>query len=298
MGKLYSALILLSLIWGTSFLFMKILLFELAPAAIVFGRCLFGTIMLFLIVLMSKEKMHVKQVPWLKLFFVALFNNALPWLLICSSETKISSGLASSINATTPVWTLIIGFFFFSSLLKKNQWMGILIGFFGIYILSEIKAGDILNGSTLGILLMSGAAISYGIGGHLSKKNLKDLSVLQISFFTLAISTVISFFVMVAFVPHSFRVFHHINLILPFVGLGSLGSGVAYLLYYFLVKRGSAEFASMVTYIVPVSAIIWGSVILKESIHLSMLLGLIIILLGVYISSKSSNSSSNKETAA
>jgi drug/metabolite transporter (DMT)-like permease len=298
MGKLYSALILLSLIWGTSFLFMKILLFDLDPTAVVFGRCLFGTIMLFIIVLLSKEKFHLKKLPWHKLFFVALFNNALPWLLICSSETKISSGLASGINATTPVWTLIIGFFFFTSSLKKKQWVGIIIGFLGIFVLSGIKVTEIFSGNTLGVLLMSGAALCYGIGAQLSKRDLSELSVLQISFFTLALSTMISFIAMMSIAPDSVLRFNHLNLLFPFVGLGAFGSGVAYLLYYYLVKMGSPELASLVTYIVPVSAIGWGALILKESIHSTMIIGLIIILAGVYISSKSTNTPAKTEAAA
>lgn len=298
MGKLYSALILLSLIWGTSFLFMKILLFELDPAAIVFGRCLFGMIMLLIIILFRKEKVHLKKLPWSKLFFVALFNNALPWLLICSSETKISSSLASGINATTPVWTLIIGFFFFASPLKKQQWIGIFIGFIGIFVLSEIKLADVFSSNTLGVVLMLGAALCYGIGAQLSKRNLSQLSVLQISFFTLALSTMISFIVMISIAPDSLGRFNQLNLLFPFVGLGAFGSGIAYLLYYYLVKKGSPEFASLVTYIVPVSAIVWGAVVLKESIHLTMIVGLLIILLGVYISSRSSNTVSETEAAA
>lgn len=298
MGRLYSVLILLSLIWGTSFLFMKILLFDLDPAAIVFGRCLFGTVMLFIISQISKEKINFKYLPWGKLFLVALTNNALPWLLICSSETKISTGLASSINATTPIWTLLIGFFFFSTTLKKNQWLGIIIGFLGIFILSEIKPGEIFTSSTIGIILMSGAALSYGIGAQLSHKYLSHLSIIQTSFFTLLISTVISFIAMMCLNIHSLQEFARTNIILPLFGLGSFGSGIAYLLYYFLVKKGSPEFASLVTYIVPVSAIIWGAVILKESIHLSIFTGLVIIFAGVYISSKKSKYAIQKKAAA
>lgn len=298
MGKLYSALILLSLIWGTSFLFMKILLFELDPAAIVFGRCLFGAITLFIIVLLRKEEFRLKELPWMKLLLVALTNNALPWVLICSSETKISSSLASGINATTPVWTLIIGYFFFASSLKKNQWVGIIIGFFGIFILSEIKPGALFTENTTGVLLMTGAALSYGIGAQLSNRYLSHISVLQISFFTLAFATIISFVYMLGVSPHPIQSVHYLHLVLPFVGLGALGSGVAYLLYYYLVQQGSPEFASLVTYIVPVSAIVWGAVILRESIHLSMLLGLLIIFIGVYIATRKSKQAENKEAAA
>lgn len=298
MGKLYGALVLLSLIWGTSFLFMKILLLHMDPAGIVFGRCLFGTVVLFIVLLLSREKINYKKLPWIKLFLVGLTNNALPWLLISSSETKISSGLASSINATTPVWTLLIGFFFFSSTLKKNQWIGILIGFLGIFVLSEIKIDDLFSSNTAGVLLMTGASLCYGIGAQLSKKYLSQLSVLQISFFTLGISTIISFIMMLATHSNSLRTLPQMSIILLFIGLGSFGSGFAYLLYYYLVQKGSPEFASLVTYVVPVSAIIWGAALLKESIHASMLFGLLFIFTGVYITSRKGKIAQKKEAAA
>jgi drug/metabolite transporter (DMT)-like permease len=277
---------------------MKIILSTMAPAAVVFGRCLFGMVTLFVIFLFSKEKIQFKNRPWGKLVLVALANNALPWLLICSSETIITSGLASIINATTPIWTLMIGFFFFSSSLKKNQWIGILIGFLGIFILSDIKPGDFFTGNTLGIILMTGATFCYGLGAQMSKKYLSQLSVIETSFFTLTISTIVSFIVMIGFAPQSIPAFFHVNILLPFIGLGAFGSGIAYLLFYFLVKKGSPEFASLVTYLVPVSALVWGAILLKEAIHLEMLIGLFVIFFGVYISSRKSKLKSKNEIAA
>lgn len=284
MGKLFSALAVLSLIWGTSFLFIKILLSSMDPAMVVFGRCLFGSVILFLIMVVSKKTIKLGTLPWFKLFLVALTNNALPWLLISSSETKLSSGMASIINATTPIWTLVIGGLFFSSSLRKSQWVGILVGFIGIFILSDFRLGDIYSGNVIGILLMTGATLCYGIGSHLSKKYLGHLSVLETSFFTLLLSTVISLLTVVFTTPQSLSTFIKLSTLGPFVGLGVLGSGIAYLLYYYLVKEGSAEFASLVTYLVPVSAIIWGTLLLKEEIHFSMIVGLLIIFTGVFIS--------------
>lgn len=295
MGKLYSALLVLSLIWGTSFLFMKILVASMSPLAVVFGRCLFGALILTIIALFNKKKIQLKNLPWGKLVLVALMNNVLPWIFICSSETKISSGLASIINATTPIWTLVMGFFFFSSSLKRNQWIGIFTGFLGILILSELKLGDIFTGNTLGIFLMICATFSYGLGAHMSKKYLSNLSVLEISLITLIFSAIISFFIMISFSAPSYLYILNIKNLLAFSGLGALGSGVAYLLYYYMVKKGSAEFAALVTYLVPVTAVIWGALILKESIHLSMLIGLLVIFIGVYVSSLKSKKKMKKK---
>ncbi|MDP4169506.1 MAG: DMT family transporter [Bacillota bacterium] len=298
MAKLYSALIVLSLIWGTSFLFIKILLESFDPYAVVFGRSLFGALILLMIVLVKKEKLAIKNIPKRPLLFVALMNNVIPWLFICTSETKISSGLASIINATTPIWTLVIGFFIFSAKLRKNQWVGVLVGFIGIFILSEIRPGNYFSDNLLGVVLMSCATFCYGMGSHLTKKYLANLSILEISFYTLAMSTVISFAVMLMVSPKSVPEFLHISLLWPFFGLGALGSGIAYLLYYFLVQKGGPEFSSLVTYLAPVSAILWGALLLKETIHLTMILGLGVIFLGVYISSFKMKAKSDKEAAA
>ncbi|HEY2422176.1 MAG TPA: DMT family transporter [Neobacillus sp.] len=298
MWKLYSALISLSLIWGTSFLFIKVLLSMLSPAAVVFGRSLIGALMLFLIYLFIKRKVRFTELPWLKILAVSLMNNAIPWLLICSSETRLSSSMASIINATTPIWTLIIGFLFFSSTLRKSQWIGIFVGFVGIFILSDLQFGDLKSGNTIGILLMTGATLCYGMGAQLSKKYLSQLSIIETSFFTLVFSTIIGFIMMLIMSPQSLTSLYNVHLILPFIGLGALGSGVAYLLYYYLVKEGSPEFASLVTYLVPVSAIIWGALLLKEKIHFSMMIGLVVIFLGVYFSSLKSKRKSKATIAA
>lgn len=298
MGKLYSALIGLSLIWGTSFLFMKILVTSMSPFVVVFGRCLFGFLMLATIAILSKRRLQLKNQPWGKLLLVALTNNVLPWVLICSSETKISSGLASVINATTPIWTLLIGFFLFSSRLRKSQWIGIFIGFIGIYVLSDVKPGEVLTGNTWGIILMLSATFFYGLGTHLSKKYLSSLSVLETSIFTLGFSVIISFLTMISTSSISLINVITVKNLLAFIGLGALGSGIAYLLFYFLVQKGGPEFASLVTYLVPVSAVVWGAVLLGEPVHLTMIIGLLVIFAGVFISSLKGNKKKKEKIAA
>ncbi|MFO1445735.1 DMT family transporter [Bacillus sp. Bva_UNVM-123] len=297
MGKLYSALLLLSIIWGTSFLFIKLLLVQIGPAGIVFGRCLFGFITLALIVFIRRDKVNLKKLPLNKLFIVGFLNNALPWLLISNGQTKISSSLASIINATTPIWTLIIGSIFFASILKKTQWIGIVFGFVGILIISDLQSGELLSGHLSGVLFMLGAAVCYGMGTHLTKKYLADVSTLHISIMTLFFAMFFSFCFLLVSAPEDLLMFSEIKIILPFIGLGSLGSGVAYLLYYYLVKEGSPEFASLVTYLVPASAILWGAFLLKEEIHISMLIGLFVIFAGVFITSMKKKQTKTKAAA-
>lgn len=299
MGKLYSVLVALSLIWGTSFLFIKLAVGELGPWGVAFWRCFFGTVILFLVLAIKKEKVRWKQLPWKQIAIVAFFNNALPWGLIAMSEMKISSSLASVVNATTPIWTIFIGFLLFSQRLRVMQWIGVLVGFAGIILLMDLDFHNILSESHTGTGTMIAAAMCYGLGAHLSKKYLKDLSVTIISATTLLSAAVLSFFPMMIFDYGKISGIAGMEVLMSMLGLGIIGSGLAYLLYYYMVMEGGAEFASLVTYLVPVSALVWGRLLLNETISASMIGGLLLIFSGVYLSSlKIGGSDTGKRKAA
>jgi drug/metabolite transporter (DMT)-like permease len=286
MARLYGALFTLSLIWGTSFLFIKLLVEPLGAWGVVFGRCLFGTVILLLIIAFRKDWKGLKGLPFGIIVLVSLLNNALPWYLIALSETKITSSYASLINATTPIWTLIIGFLFFQNKLRLLQWLGIALGFFGIIILSGVDITSIKDQSIVGLFTMVGATLCYGYSTHLTKKYLSTASVTMISFSTLLVSALISFIMVLLTDRTIFTMIFEPSIFGSLIGLGVFGSGFAYLLYYYCIQKGSPEFASLVTYLVPISAMVWGAVILKEEIHFSMITGFILILAGVYVSSK------------
>ncbi|MFB3164387.1 DMT family transporter [Neobacillus sp. 179-C4.2 HS] len=286
MARLYGALFTLSLIWGTSFLFIKLLVEPLGAWGVVFGRCLFGTVILLLIIAFRKDWKGLKGLPFGIIVLVSLLNNALPWYLIALSETKITSSYASLINATTPIWTLIIGFLFFQNKLRLLQWLGIALGFFGIIILSGVDITSIKDQSIVGLFTMVGATLCYGYSTHLTKKYLSKASVTMISFSTLLVSALISFIMVLLTDRTIFTMIFEPSIFGSLIGLGVFGSGFAYLLYYYCIQKGSPEFASLVTYLVPISAMVWGAVILKEEIHFSMITGFILILAGVYVSSK------------
>jgi drug/metabolite transporter (DMT)-like permease len=286
MVRLYGALFTLSLIWGTSFLFIKLLVEPLGAWGVVFGRCLFGTVILLLIIAFRKDWKGLKGLPLGMIILVSLLNNAIPWFLIALSETKITSSYASLINATTPIWTLIIGFLFFQYKLRLFQWLGIALGFFGIIILSGVDVGNIKDQSLVGLFTMVGATLCYGYSTHLTKKYLSAVSVTMISFSTLLVSAIISFIMVLITDRTIFTMILEPSIFGALVGLGVFGSGLAYLLYYYCIQKGSPEFASLVTYLVPISAMIWGAIVLNEDIHLSMITGFILILSGVYVSSK------------
>jgi len=285
MGKLYGALLGLSIIWGTSFLFIKLLVEELGNWGVSFWRCVFGACTLFIVMCFKKEFISWRNIPIRSVIVVGLFNCALPWGLIAYSEMLISSSMASFINASTPLWTMVIGTVWFSVSLSRRQWFGVAVGLIGIGILADIKLESIFSENIYGVLLMLGATFCYGLGGQLTKNHLQQLSVIQISFTTLTAAAILSLLFMLVFDQQLNYKIYTGQTILSLVGLGVFGSGIAYLFYYYLVKKGGPEFASFVTYIVPVSAMFWGAMFLNEQISGRMLVGLIFIFYGVYLSS-------------
>lgn len=294
MKRLYMALLTLSLIWGMSFLFIKLLVADLGVWGVVFWRCVFGAGTLFVLLIIQNKLITIKKLPLFPILLIALLNNALPWALIAISETTISSSLASVVNATTPIWTILIGFFIFSSKMEKMQWVGVAVGFLGILVLLELNLFQLFQDNLLGVGTMLVATICYGFGAHLSKRYLHDIPITVISFTTLAMAGVISGIMLAIIQPSGFTAIGSMNTIISLVGLGVFGSGLAYLLYYYMVKEGSAEFASLVTYIVPITAMLWGSLLLGENITPHMLFGLILIFSGVYLSSYKTKAKKHK----
>ncbi|MDN4074016.1 DMT family transporter [Fictibacillus terranigra] len=285
MIRLYGALAGLSLIWGLSFVFMKWLLEPAGVWGIVFLRTLAGAVILLPIV-WSKRKEIQSNLPLKWLVIIGIFNCGLAWGLISLSETVIQSNTASILNATTPIWTGLIGFFLFSYRLNKQQWIGILIGFFGILVLMDFQFGHLFGTQFVGIGTMLLAAICYGLSGQLTKRYLSGVGVTVITFFTLLTGAAVGLIGVVFTEPVHFQQLLHLKPLFALIGLGCFGSGLGQLIYFYLNKNGSPEFAATVTYLIPASAMIWGYVLLREPVTPNLIIGLLIIFAGVYLSSK------------
>ncbi|MCD9022129.1 DMT family transporter [Cohnella silvisoli] len=289
----YVALIMLSLIWGGSFYFIKMLLHDFGPWTIAFLRSGCGLIIVVLIMLALRKPFGFRVIPWFPMIAMALINTAIPWSLIAFSETHLSSSMASILNATTPVWTIVIGIVLFRHGSTRNQWWGIAVASVGLIVLLGLRPGSPLSVDKIGLVCMLCATFCYAIGSQLSKRLLMGYSMYQISFGTLLTSMVGSGGM--AFATESFSIsdlFPATNVPM-LIGLGAFGSGFAYILFYYMVQKGSAEFATMVTYLVPSTALIWGYALLNEEIKWNMLAGLFIILGGVFLAGRKSASNKN-----
>ncbi|MFD2925019.1 DMT family transporter [Halobacillus naozhouensis] len=286
--RLYSALIGLSLIWGMSFVFIKWLLEPAGPWGTVFLRCFAAVVILLPFLWMKRDKI-TKPIPWKPMLIVGVFNAGLPWGLIALSETQINSSTAAVLNALTPICTGLVGFLFFSILLKKRQWLGIGLGFAGILVLMEFNVGQLFHESFVGIGTMVLTTISYGFATQYTKKHLQSTSVLLLTTCSLAAGALVGF-VGTIFTGTTAGLKPALLtdplILFAIVGLGCFGSGIAHLIFYYIIKNSSAEFATSVTYLVPITAMIWGYVLLDEPITKNLAIGLLIIFAGVYLATR------------
>lgn len=293
---MYLLLVLLSLIWGGSFLFMKLLLADFGPWSIAFLRSVFGLAAITVVMVVCRKPFGFRKLPWLPLIVIGLLNTTVPWGLIAFSETRISSSLASVLNATTPLWTLFFGLTLFGVKSTRTQWLGMIAGLLGIMVLLDVNPVNIISVDPTGFLGMVTATLCYGLSAYLLKRFVSGITMYQSSFATLLVcmagSSIPAFFLeRITFAPLA-----SFDTILILVGLGVFGSGIAYIIYYYLIQKASPEFASMVTYLVPVSAILWGYTFLHEEIHWNLVGGLLFILGGVYLANRKPKQATTVQT--
>ncbi|MGM8215285.1 DMT family transporter [Bacillaceae bacterium W0354] len=283
--RLYSLLIALSLFWGVSFVFIKLLIEPAGIWGMVFIRCLLGSLILMPFLFMKLKKINY-NIPWPKLILLGIINAGLPWGFIAWSETVINSNTTSVVNALTPLFTALVGYLFFKKKLLKEQWLGILIGFFGILILVEFQVNQLFGSSYIGVGTMMTATIFYGFGSQFLKKYLQHVDVIIIASVSLFVASMVG--LMLAIITNELPTFSSFNTttIIAAVGLGVFGSGLAHIILYHIIKFETPEIAATVTYMIPITTMITAYIWLKEPVSSNLFFGMLIILSGIYLTSK------------
>ena len=287
MRRGYAALLLLALIWGASFLFIKLAVRDMSPATLVLSRAVFGAVTLGLIFAARRQTpipagTRTRLLPFL---VMAIFGSLLPWFAFGFGELSISSALASILNATTPLWTAVFAYWVTPAERPSAlNYLGVAVGFLGTgIVIAPDLIGHPLRATTLGTLAVAGAAASYAVAALVQRRRLRGVSPLQVGFWQLALTAPLAFIV-------AFPTIGGTRLgwtsIMAMLALGVGGSGIAYLLYYFMMNTLGATRATTVTFLLPVTAVFWGASLLNESITLPILAGMVVILLGVFLTSR------------
>ncbi len=276
--------VLLAAIWGSSFLFIKVLDRHWSPLWVCFARVALGAAALIVLMLVRRERFPSDPRLWLHCAVAALTFNTISWTLIAYGEQHITSILAGLWNATTPLWVLVVSVAIFRDQRPTGpRIVGLLLGFAGVATLLGPWRG-FGGGQVVGYLACGGAAALYGVGFPYTRRHLSGrtesgivLSACQLS----CAAVMLAPFLALAPPPSTHIGWDGLGSIL---GLGVLGSGFAFALNYMIVRARGASVASTVTYVVPVFSTLLGAIVLGEALHWNQPVGAVILLLGVALS--------------
>ena len=279
----WAALIALSVIWGGSYLFMKIAVGYLPVFTIVFARVALGALTLGAILLVSGIGLPRGWMRWRAFLTMGFLNNAVPMSLIVFGTHSISAGLASIINALTPIFTIVFAHLLTADeKLTTNKLIGIGLGFCGVIVL--IGPGLLLqiDAGVIGELACVGAAISYATANIFGRRFVgMGLKPLEIAFGQVSSSSLLLLPV-AAFIDQPWTLaLPPIHAVLSVLALGMLCTGIAYLLFFRVLNRSGAVAIALVTLLIPPSAITLGAFVLGETISLQNIAGMALIAIGL-----------------
>ena len=272
---------LLAGIWGGSFLFGRILMIEWPPFTVVFLRVFLAAITLWGFLWITKRRFpHDKDLIG-GIFVMGILNNVIPFSLILLGQREIGSGLAAVVNAMTPIWTLIIANGLTTDeKFSKNKIAGIVFGFLGV---ATLIGADLLQGLTASAWAQGavlGATISYGFAGVWGKR-FKGQDPIIISTGQLTASSLVMLpLIFILESPFSLSA-PNLEMVVSLLGLAIICTAFAYVLYFKILSSAGATHTSLVTFLVPISAILLGIIWLGETLTISNIIGMVLIIFGL-----------------
>jgi drug/metabolite transporter (DMT)-like permease len=278
------AYLALGLVWGCSFIFIKLGLEFLTPYGVAFVRCALGAITLLIVVKLMKIDLPKEKSTWYKLWIVAMLLNVVPGILFAYAELHVTSVLAGIINATTPLATLIVMLIAFrEEKLKAEQVYGLIIGGLGVMVVLGIWQG-IGDNQLTGVIALLIAVTCYGISFPYSKRNIIPLGLKPEAAATtqliMAAITLLPFYLYDGISQDNYRPAN----IFAMLALGILGSGFAYIWNFSIIAAAGSSIASSVTYLTPVVAVFVGWLFLGEVIVWHEPAGALLVILGAAVS--------------
>jgi drug/metabolite transporter (DMT)-like permease len=276
-------ILLLSAVWGVSFLMIRIAGESFPPLWVALLRSSLGATLLWAVLSLGGNQLPPRRLlPWL--LTVALFNNAIPFTFFAWGERTVPSNVAAVINATTPIWTLLLSMAIHRTRAALLTIGGVLLGFGGVLVVvtsraHDAAAGHVSGGLLRGTLLIALASLGYAIATVLAKAKLQGLDPIGLATTQLSLAGLLILPVaLMGARPSAVR--------LAAAGaiavLGLAGSGFAYLLYYRLLAQVSATHVAAVTYLLPIWGLFWG-LFAHEAVGLLTCFGVVITIAGLLL---------------
>jgi drug/metabolite transporter (DMT)-like permease len=275
-------LVVLGCIWGNSFLFTKVTVEEVPPLTLVEGRLLLAGAVLLLMMRGLGLSLSLTPRLWAAITFMGVVNNVIPFALITWGQQHIDSSLAAILNATMPLFTVVIAPLWIKEPLTGERAAGVLIGFAGVFVLLGADLGAIAESSTLGQLAVIGASLGYATGTVFARRYLQERPPVVFAAGQMVVASALLLPVALA-ADRPFDLHTSAKAALAWTALGVVSSGLAYIIYFWLIQRIAAMQLSLVAYVIPMVAVFTGWLVLDERLGASSFGGLLLIVLGVFI---------------
>lgn len=278
-------LVALSVIWGGSFFFSKIALAEIPPFTLVFSRVLLAAVTLFVVIRRSGIALKLPM-PLITVFFgMGLLNNLIPFSLIFYGQTQIASGLAAILNATTPIFTVLVAHFLTQDeRINSAKLGGIILGVIGVGLMLKNDVASGFDLSALAMLACLGAALSYAFASVYGRK-LKTMKVTPIIGAwgqVTATSIMMLPIMLIVDKPWTLDV-PSAPIIWAILALGFISTALAYVIFFRVLAKGGATNISLVALLIPISAVLLGTAILGEQLTWAHFCGMGLIGLGLVV---------------
>lgn len=269
--------VLLGAIWGASFPFMRIAAPEMGPLFLIEIRVLLGGLFLLAIVMTSDRISQWKE-HWRWIAVIGALNSAVPFTLFAYATLTLPAGFTSVLNATAPLFGTMIGALWFRDRLTWQRILGLLLGFVGVVVLVSGKLS--LSGSWTAIGAGLSAAIMYGFAAHMTKRYLSQVDPMVIAAGSSLSASLLLAPIALGAIPSTMP---SISSWIAVAVLGLLCTGIAYFIYFRLLRRIGPGPSMTVAYLIPMFGVLWGGLFLSEPITWNLVVGGGLVLSGVYV---------------
>ena len=275
-------LVVLSIIWGSAFTLVEVVLEEAPPLTLVAGRLTGAFLFLGGAFLISGRSFPRDMTSWRAFVFLGVVNNIFPFILLTWGQDRIDSSQAAILVASMPLSTVILAHFWINEKLTIDRALGVLVGFAGVFVLVGGDLRDLTGSGTLGQFAVIAGAVGYSTGTVFARRYLQNADIIVTATGQTMVGAAIMIPVALA-IDTPFDLSVSAKTALAWAALGIFPSGVAYLIFFRLVRQVSATQASMVTYLIPITAILLGVFVLDETVSSSSFGGLALIVFGIWV---------------
>lgn len=280
--KYWVLLIFLGALWGSAFMFIKVATPEYGPVALVNARLIIASL-IFLPILLRKKYLPLLAPIWKHVLILSVINNMIPFTLFSFASLGSSSNILAILNATTAFNTMVIAYFWINESVTLKQIIGLILGFIGVIILVNPQNSAATLISSISCLF---AAAFYSLSTVFIQKNSAKTNKLVLIGWSIVFSAVLMMPISYIYLPESIPSF---EANISAVWLGAVSTGLGFLGYVRLIDKIGAVKTSIVAYFLPVFGILWGYIFLDEKISISVVIGCLVVLMGIFLATSNNN---------